>query len=69
MNLPSPPDQYNRDDQSRVRDILGRADTENHKRGRDINVAPGRLILTSPNGTRYAITVSNSGVLSTAVVG
>ena len=40
------------------------ADRENHKRGRDIEVEPGRLILTSPDGTRWNITVDNAGSIS-----
>ena len=32
-----------------------------------INTSHG-LILTSPNGTRYRLTVSNTGVLSTTIV-
>lgn len=39
------------------------ADRENHKRGRDVEIGQGRLILTSPNGTRYDITVSNAGAI------
>lgn len=44
--------------------ILERADAENHKRGRDIEVAPARLILTSPDGTRWTITVDNTGTIA-----
>lgn len=43
---------------------IEQADAQNHKRGRDVYVAPGRLILTAPNGTLYALTVSNTGTLS-----
>lgn len=41
------------------------ADGENHKRGRDVEIGEARLILTSPNGTRYSVTVANDGTLST----
>jgi hypothetical protein len=47
---------------------LEQADSENHKRGRDIEVGQARVILTSPNGTRYALVVSNAGALSTVAV-
>lgn len=47
---------------------LEAADRYNLKRDRDNYVGQGRLILTSPNGTRYAITVDNTGALSTAAV-
>ena len=41
------------------------ADSMNYKRDRDLEIGQNRVILTSPNGSRYAITVSNGGVLST----
>jgi len=44
--------------------LIERADAENHKRNRDVEVSPGRLIIKSPNGTRWSIEVSNSGVIS-----
>jgi hypothetical protein len=44
--------------------MIERADAENHKRNRDVEVSPGRLIIKSPNGTRYSIEVSNAGVIS-----
>jgi hypothetical protein len=56
---------------------LTRADEANHKRGRDLEVGavamtppdptkvkPIRLILSSPNGTRWSITVDDTGVIS-----
>ena len=51
----------------RVRQIE-QADAENHKRNRDVEIGPGRLILTSPNGTRYSVEVDNAGNLSTSAV-
>jgi hypothetical protein len=47
---------------------LEAADRENHKRGRDIEVNPGRLILTSPDGTRWSVTVDDTGTLSAVPV-
>lgn len=44
------------------------ADRANHKRGQDIEVGSARLILTSPNGTRYSVEVDNSGNLSATAV-
>tara|TARA_S200002703_G_scaffold30885_1_gene26903 strand:- start:134 stop:340 length:207 start_codon:yes stop_codon:yes gene_type:complete len=38
-------------------------DQLNHKRLQDVEVGDARLILKSPNGTRYSITVDNSGNL------
>ncbi len=44
------------------------ADTMNYKRNQDAEFNQNRIILTSPNGTRYALVVSNAGTLSTTVV-
>jgi hypothetical protein len=43
---------------------LQQADAENHKRGRDIEVGRGRLILTSPGGKRFDVAVSDTGVIT-----
>lgn len=63
MILPPPPATYDVADQTRLRDALRRADAENLKRGRELNLGLARLILTDPaTGDRYAITVAG-GVL------
>jgi hypothetical protein len=64
MNLPTPSIQYSEKDQAQTRNILELEDRNNHKRNRDVEIGASRLILTSPNGTRYRITVSNAGTLS-----
>jgi hypothetical protein len=48
--------------------VIEQADNLNHKKNRDIEVGDGRLILKSPNGTRYQITVSNAGVIGASAV-
>lgn len=64
MKLPASRPTYTQVDDQTARSVLERADAENHKRNRDIEVSPGRLIIKSPNGTRYSIEVSNAGVIS-----
>ena len=44
------------------------ADAMNYKRDRDLEIGDNRVILTSPNGSRYALTVTNAGVLGTTPV-
>ena len=45
---------------------LTREDERNRKVGRDVTLLVGeRIILKSPDGSRWAITVSNAGALST----
>jgi hypothetical protein len=46
-----------------TRSIIEREDLQNFKRNQDVEVRT-RLILASPNGTRYQIVVSNIGVLT-----
>lgn len=63
MKLRNPGPVYNRDNEADRNRQLEAADRENHKRGRDVEIGEGRLILTSPDGTRFDITVSNAGAL------
>lgn len=44
------------------------ADAMNYKRDRDLEIGDNRVILTSPNGSRYALTVDDAGVLSAVAV-
>lgn len=46
-------------------DILDRADGMNRKKLQDVELGPGeRLIIRSPNGNRWVLTVSNAGAVS-----
>ena len=65
MNLVRAPLAYSKQDQDRLRADLERADQANVKRGRDIEMGDGRVILTSDNGSRFVLTVSDAGVLGT----
>jgi len=48
---------------------LEQADRANFKKFEDIDLANNeRLILVSPNGTRYSVTVDNSGNLGTTAI-
>lgn len=53
---------------ARVFEVINRADNGNLKRDQDIEVGSNRVILTAANGNRYALTVSNTGTLSTTAV-
>lgn len=68
MKLKHPERAYSVDDQRQLRSQIELADQENHKRNRDVEIGKGRLILSAPNGTRYAITVSNAGAISAVAV-
>ena len=68
MKLPSAAREYDLRDQAQLRNLLERADVQNRKQGQDVEIRGARLILTSPNGTRYSVTVDNSGNLSTTAL-
>lgn len=64
MTLPIAPPAYSVDDQRRTRAAIERADKQNRKLRQDIEITSERLILSSPNGSRWVLTVSNAGALS-----
>jgi hypothetical protein len=67
MNLQRPPAQYDARSQAALQEEVERADRDNFKRGQDLLIVNGeRVILKSPNGSAWALTVSNTGVLGTA---
>lgn len=69
MKLPVPTPRYDADQESLRNQILELADRQNLKRQADVEVVdPQRLILRSPDGTRWKITVSNAGVLSASAL-
>lgn len=68
MKLPIPQGQYSRAVEVDRNRVLEMADMQNHKKGRDVEIGQARLILTSPNGTRYSITVDNAGVISATAI-
>jgi hypothetical protein len=74
LKLPSPTPAYDLRDQANVRRIIESEDTNIYKRNQDVEIGsrkitpPNRLIISSPNGTRYEILVSNAGTLSASAV-
>jgi hypothetical protein len=70
MRLPIPQDAWSREYQQRLNGELERADLENRKSGRDIELSRSdgvrreRLVLRSPDGTRWEITVDDSGFIA-----
>jgi hypothetical protein len=68
MKLPRPSNTYSVQHETQRNMLIELDSRSNLKSNRDIEVGAGRLILTSANGTRYALSVNNSGALSTVVV-
>jgi hypothetical protein len=63
MKLQNPPSQYSPFHEMARNGSLERMDAQNHKRGQDIEVGKGRLIMTDVNGVRYNVYVDTSGAL------
>jgi len=68
MRLPKPPNQYSATIEGQRNLVIEKYDGLNHKKNRDVEIGDGRLILKSPNGTRYQITVSNAGVVGASSI-
>ena len=68
MILPRPPAAYDLRNESELRAALEREDRNNQKLTRDVVIEGRRLVLVSPDGTRFALTVSNAGVLAAVAV-
>lgn len=69
MILPNPPGTYLQAYFAPVLQQIARLLTTSYQKGSDVELnSDQRLIIVSPNGTRYEITVDNSGVLSASAV-
>jgi len=60
---PAPP-AYSQVEQNQLRALLGRELDVVLRSDRDVELVTTRIILRSPNGSRFALTVSNAGTLS-----
>lgn len=68
MMLRPAPAAYDRADQASARDALRRADEQNLKRGQDVQFIDNRLIVSSPDGARWVLGVSNAGTTTWTVI-
>jgi hypothetical protein len=64
LSLPAPPPAYDARNEAQARATLERADALNLK----TNKAADRILLRAPNGSVWAVSVSNGGVLSATVI-
>jgi hypothetical protein len=68
MKLPRPPVRYDpRFEESKSAEIE-REMKRSHKKNENIELGATVIIMTSPNGTRYKLTVDNAGVLGTTAL-
>ena len=63
-SLPRAPATYSESDQNQLRAQIERMVGECLKRGLDMEFSTNRIILRSPDGSRFAITVADDGTLS-----
>ncbi len=66
MKLSRPLREYDTSQVATNQFTIEQADRQNHKKDKDIEVGTASVILTSANGTRYKLVVSDAGVLSTS---
>ena len=64
MILPNSPNAYDQGVESQRNLLIEQADDMNRKKNQDIELRNDRLILQSPDGTRYKQSVDNSGNLT-----
>jgi len=68
MTLRIAPQTYTQNDWAQILAEIERELKRRLVRGQDVEMHDGRIILTSPNGTRYALTVDNAGALGTPAI-
>lgn len=69
MILPNPPGTYLQSYFAPILQQIAKLLTTSYQKGSDVELnADQRLIIVSPDGTRYQIEVDNSGVLSASAV-
>ena len=64
MKVPTPPQTYTPVMEAQRNFLLENADRQNRKINADVEIASSKLILTSANGSRFSVVVSNAGALS-----
>ena len=64
MRLPTPGSNFDQRAEAQRNLLIEQADDLNRKKNQDIELRNERLILQSPDGTRFKLQVDNSGNLS-----
>lgn len=68
MRLPDQPNNYDQFVERQRSLALEQADYLNRKKNQDIEVGDERIILKSPNGTRFKLVVNDLGVVTASAV-
>jgi len=64
MKVPTPLPAYTPVAEAQRNFLIETADRQNRKINADVEISSSKLILTSPNGSRFSVVVSNAGALS-----
>jgi hypothetical protein len=62
--LPAAPAQYSQAEQNAMRALIEKEVGQSLRNDQDVELVRPRIILRSPDGSRWALTVSNAGALS-----
>ena len=68
MRLPPSPVDYVLSTEQQRNLTIELADKQTHKKDQDVEIGAARLVLRAPNGTRWSVTVDNSGNLGTTAL-
>jgi len=68
MRLPTPGSNFDQRAETQRNLLIEQADELNRKKNQDIELRNERLILQSPDGTRFKLQVDNSGNLSASSI-
>ena len=66
MKLSRPLPNYDPDQVASNQFQIESADRQNHKKDQTVGIGNADLVLTAPDGSRFKVTVDNSGNLSTS---
>lgn len=64
MNLPSPSKQYDPQNEAQARSQIEQADAQNQKKSSDVVIKGNKLVIVSPDGTRWSVTIDNTGTMA-----
>ncbi len=69
MNLPKPPAVYNQRDMMEARKLIVTTFAQTHSRQTNLEISVDQsLIMTSPDGTRWAVTIDNAGAFTSTAI-
>lgn len=68
LTLPKPSPQYDAGNEAQTRSAMESNDGELMRKRQDVDITNRRLILQSPDGTLWSVTVDNAGTISAASI-